>query len=608
MRKAPMTRVAAALAVLGMLAGSAGSALALINPNFTPKELVSQSETILKVNLTVDAEGKALQAKVVEALKGAKPGDVVKIDLTAGAMKEQAKGLAEMVRAAGKNGMDGLIFVGNYEEQADFGADVAGGFDFEGGGMGGGGAASEFAEAYLHLGQFRWMALYKAKGGGLEFEKTDSHMEATWAGSTPMLDRMVRYVISDPDPHVPVNTEVHWDYHKLSAKGLTGTVDMRAVPLGDGLAQTLWIARTDGDRLFAFDQKAGDLVDVTAKKKLSAKSSQGVWGDFNKDGRADLLSWDGAKLTVHLQAADGTFAASEAKVSGQLGDVVGLTVCDTNMDGQADVLVSTSGYPVLLVNDTLTFSARPLGEGKPTLIEIPADAAKRGWKQLASRCMVADFDGDSWPDVVQMFSLGGFFYKGSADGFAKAEAIDASLGQNPAADPVATDLDGDELPDIFVASEDAVRIWHNVGGAKFQETLQNSGEIAYISKGTGIGVDVGDVNNDGRQDVLIAYSSMRPQIFFNRGYRSTGHSHELDLHEKDLIPQAGEHGLSAGCLGDFNGDGAQDMAFVVAKVGELFTFYRKAAEEDPTRGVLVKLDATGGYAGPPNVVGYQEAR
>ena len=103
-----------------------------------------------------------------------------------------------------------------------------------------------------------------------------------------------------------------------------------------------------------------------------------------------------------------------------------------------------------------------------------------------------------------------------------------------------------------------------------------SGEITYISKPGSIGGATGDVNNDGRQDILIIYTGMAPQIFFNRGFRSFGHARELDLSNLKLLEQA-HNGQQAGCLADFNGDGAQDMVLAL-KNGELWFFPRQITD------------------------------
>ena len=41
-------------------------------------------------------------------------------------------------------------------------------------------------------------------------EKIDARMLGTWAGSTDMLKRAVKYIVSDQDADVPSRTDAQW--------------------------------------------------------------------------------------------------------------------------------------------------------------------------------------------------------------------------------------------------------------------------------------------------------------------------------------------------------------------------------------------------------------
>ena len=163
------------------------------------------------------------------------------------------------------------------------------------------------------------------------------------------------------------------------------------------------------------------------------------------------------------------------------------------------------------------------------------------------------------------------------------------------------DFDGDGRFDVLSVSAEGVHLWQNEGNGQFTDTLNVSGEIAYISKPGGIDCGVCDINNDGRQDAWIAYGAMSPQLFFNRGYRSFGHAHTLDLAERQLLPAA-EQGQQSACLGDFDGDGAQDMVLAL-KSGEIWVFYREN-EEHQARNALASLPLGGSCKGPVAVTGW----
>jgi hypothetical protein len=148
-------------------------------------------------------------------------------------------------------------------------------------------------------------------------------------------------------------------------------------------------------------------------------------------------------------------------------------------------------------------------------------------------------------------------------------------------------------------------LWHNLGAGKFVETRGISGEIAYISQPRGTGGMTGDINNDGRQDVLILYSDRQPQLFFNRGFRSFGHAHTLDLNERNLLPASAE-GQQAGCLAEFSGYGAQDMVLALAN-GEVWAMLRDD-EYDDGLYAGVSLAADGPFLGPLKVTAETDGR
>ena len=203
---------------------------------------------------------------------------------------------------------------------------------------------------------------------------------------------------------------------------------------------------------------------------------------------------------------------------------------------------------------------------------------------------MADFDGDGIADVLAPFAAGSVLFRGLAAGkFAPGVACDVQLGdgQSAPAWPIST---ATAASMSCASAPTAVRLWQNEGDGKFTDALNVSGEIAYISKPGGIDCVVGDINNDGRQDALIAYGAMSPQLFFNRGYRSFGHAHTLDLAERQLLPAA-EQGQQSACLGDFDGDGAQDMVLAL-KNGEIWIFYRENDDHE-ARSVVAALPLGG---------------
>ncbi len=446
-------------------------------------------------------------------------------------------------------------------------------------------------------------------------------MEGTWAGGTDMLQQAVKYVLTDPAPSVPVKSMANWEAPTKAAK-LDGKV-RGCIPVdiaGDGQT-ALHVLCESGDRLFRWDKAKKALGDATAGLKLGAKSHRAAWADLDSDGRLDLASFDGKALTLWLQAQDGTFSAKGSGVELKDG-CLALAAMGLDEKGRTGIVVSTASYPLLV-------TAEAGGTLKSGYLVQPVEGKFIGSNLGAAKpCLIADFDGDRLPDVLQSFAKGSVFYRGKSpgvvDGGTRIEGLGTGEGE---AGAFVGDFDADGLLDVFVAADERCLLWHNRTNAKretrnakrdsrtrdedegrgtiaFEETLPISGEIAYISKPGGIGGMAGDPNGDGRQDVLILYSNRAPHVFFNRGFRSFGHAHELDLDENRLLDAANE-GQQAGCLADLDGDGGQDMALVL-KNGELWVCLRDAGGVPPL-ALRAALPA-GGYAGPLTVTAWADKR
>ena len=513
------------------------SVAAFINPNFTPVHLVAQSETIALVEFQTVGDDGQVAATVVEVLKGEMPSASLKIDLLAGAF--EAKGRVIMTLASGPH-KRALMFVGAFERSDEEEMD-----DEEG------------PKALLHVGK-EWVTLsWWEETETWDMDDIDAVLLGTWAGADVMLRRAVRYLLTDEQADVPIISNASWA-EKVAAGSVTGKVcGVHPVDLaGDGKI-VLHIAAAEGDRLLQYDPAAKELVDITSRHKLTAHSRVAAWADFNRDGRVDLASYRGrADLTgdnasqvwLYLQQPDGTFPDPPALLT----PMTVKTGCQT----LAAVDCGPKGVGLVIGR-----------EGGALLATVSADG-KRGGGQLyhgtlppemnalirkTGQCLVADFDNDSIVDVLALAADGSLLYRGKAPGQFAAPVVAAPGHGSGRAAAFVGDYDMDGLIDVLTVGETGNRIFHNLGDGKFEEMLAMSGEIEYIAKRGGIGGMTGDVNNDGRQDVLILYSAMSPQLFFNRGFHSFGHARGLDIDNNKLLDAAGD-GQQAGCLADVDGD------------------------------------------------------
>ena len=543
------------------------TARALINPKFTPVHLVQQSATILELKFRGDVNDGKATATVVRTLKGTFAKTALEIDLTATVSPDQAQMLEKVLKESPDKAA--LMFVGAWPEKPgeQDGAEAM---------M----VMAEAQKAFVHI-EGLWLVLSEDKGAW-KFEQMSQPLVATWNGGTDMLLKAVRYVLDDPAADVPVRTGVTWA--RVLKLGKIAGKPSAAVPVdlkGTG-TPVLFVASETGDRLFACTGAASD--DITTKCRLQSRSSAFAWADFNGDGLLDLVSWDGKKLTLWLLGTDGSFTATAG--AKELADCQALAAMDSGTVGKPALLVTARGAPMRLI---------PGPDAIPNRI-VEGDVQGTGLGS-GGACLVADFDGDAMPDIVQPFSRGSLYYKGTAPGaFAPPVACPIALGEG-AGQACLGDWDGDGLLDVFCAGNDRCRFWQNTGGGRFTDMMKLTGELSYVAKGSAVVTCMGDLNNDGRQDGVVLYSNMAPQVFFNRGFRSFGFSVSLDLGRGTLLPEA-TTGQQAGCIADFNGDGAQDVAMVL-KDGECVVVARTPSGADLCARVMVSPKC--GRTGPVRV-------
>lgn len=551
-----------AMAILVLVLQQTGQAL--INPDFTPIDLVKASNTILSAK--VKDAGETIQATISSALKGKAPASL-SIDLTS-APKEQVDAVRKLLKQA--EGEDTLFFNGSDNDRP---------------------------AAFLHL-HSQWLR-FSREGDKYALENLDTKLEGTWNGSTEMLRRCVQYILSDESASVPVAENTNWG-KVLEVGKVPGPVrDMVAVDLaGDGKL-LLFIASEKGDCLF----KGGDetFENVAPKLKLASASRLAAWGNFGGQGHLDLASYDGKSLAIWSRAADGTF--SSVKASGSF-------TIPENCQGMASLAVASAKTPGLLLSPAggPPVLLKPTGNNAFEAVTLPAPPAAmiKDWG-APQACLVADFSGNSFIDVIQPFEKGGLLYRANKDGsFDPPQSCNVS-GSTAGGKAMVGDFDADGLLDVVVAGDEGIRVYRNLGNGSFMETLASCGEISYKSQSEASCCTVGDFNNDSRQDVVLSYhQGQNVQVFFNRGFSSFGEAPKMELTQPPAALPNVEKGQQAVLLADLRGTSAQDL-LVVLNDGTLWCAYNDLADADPLC-VKVKLPLDAATSGPVNVILYKDER
>ncbi len=578
----------------------ATDANALINPNFTPLHLTKDSMLILRVKpVRIGGKGPVV-LDIVKVLKGETGEKQISIDI-AGVEPAQVKALLKAL--AGRTVAS--FYVGKYRAAA---AAPGGGEDGGMDGMDGGGEDEGEPEpagvlrGMLHVGR-PWYSINRTGKGGWKLEAQDNKMLGTWDGAPEMLLRAVNYILKNDGATMPSEASVASFAELAEPPKLNGAATaVQAVDVaGDG-ELALFIVSKAGDQLLRWDADKKAFIDATAKAGLTSKSVAAAWADVSGDGRLDLASWDGAKVVCHIAVDGGKFAARSIEVEGKLPAEVGaITSLASSFAGQAALVLSSPTGATLLT---------PKGDGQyiATPLPIPAAAAKFG---KAGAALTADFDGDARCDVLVPFEKGGLLYLGTprAGVFATPKPVAVSFGKLPGG-AVVGDWDADGLLDVFIAAAGGCRMYQNHGKGVFVESIEFCGET-YKTQPGGIAAGVCEINNDGREDLLVFYGnaqseeSAMPQLYFNRGFRAFGYDVDANTNVmKQALPDTAK-GQKAGLMADLNGDGGPDLVVVLAS-GEVQILM--GDDNEDALGLIVSMPAKAKRAGPITVTARIDSR
>jgi hypothetical protein len=275
-------------------------------------------------------------------------------------------------------------------------------------------------------------------------------------------------------------------------------------------------------------------------------------GDFNNDGKPDLLVSNGNGFNVLLFTGngDGTFEAPRGTTVGipASAPVVG----DFNKDGNLDVIIPGA---MLLGNGDGTFRASFTSFAASATVDLNGD----GNLDL----VVSDTTTDrTTKQAVGVISI----QLGKGDGTFQT-AVTYPAGSDAGSLAIG-DLNGDGFPDVVVSNLRAgtVAVLLGNGDGTFQAAVHYA---AAIGKRSNI-VALGDFNGDGFLDLAVASGGTAAS---NTADDTTG-AVEVLLGNGDgtfrngLIYSAGQ-GPTFMTMADVNGDGQPDLLIVTGKIWTL---------------------------------------
>ncbi len=221
----------------------------------------------------------------------------------------------------------------------------------------------------------------------------------------------------------------------------------------------------------------GTFSDVTDKAGIEFRGwGMGVaWGDYDNDGKVDLVLTAYGRNVLYHNSGDGTFTDRSlvSRVGVPEGFWTGASWGDYNRDGFLDLYVT--GYVKY---------KRPDNGGAQSRYDIENPASINPASFRPERNLLFRNNGN-----------GTFIEVAAAAGVADVTGRGLSAAW--------ADLDGDGWPDLYVANDQSDNaFFRNLGSGKFAD-LSHSARVADYR--SAMGIAVGDWDNDGAQDLFLTH-------------------------------------------------------------------------------------------------------
>jgi hypothetical protein len=278
-----------------------------------------------------------------------------------------------------------------------------------------------------------------------------------------------------------------------------------------------------------------------------------VGGDFNNDGKLDLIVAAGPNVYVLAGNGDGTFGTAQGSNGPANSVITGIHVADVNGDGKQDLIINGKRGTTGLV-------ATMLGNGDGTF-QAPIETDFTG--AVSSSVVVADFNRDGVLDVALVSAGYAKVLLGNGDGTFHAGAptfFSTFAGRDGIA---AADFNGDGILDLVITSYDPfsssgfnfVGVLLGVGDGTFSDISQVNGSGAnFVGSITAV---VGDFNGDGKLDIATgiqtAGATIQGLIYLSLGNGDGTFSIGTSVPNVSSV-------TSPLLVGDFNTDGSLDLA------------------------------------------------
>jgi hypothetical protein len=311
--------------------------------------------------------------------------------------------------------------------------------------------------------------------------------------------------------------------------------------------EDLYVTAYGGNKLY-HNNGDGTFSDVTGQAGVggSGWSTSAAWVDLDNDGRLDLvvlryLKWDfddiycgehteGGRAYCHPDTfpaveplvfhndGNGHFTEIAAKVGiSKPGKGLGIAIADYDRDGHIDFFVANDSMVEFLYHN------RGNGTFEETGLATQVAVDDNGQTYAGMGADFADYDNDGYPDLVvdnlanQKYALyknnrdGSFTYVSQSEGLARISQLHSGWGLR------FFDYDNDGWKDLVIAQghdldtiqktfpqlryREPMLLLHNTG-RQFEDVSTRAGP-PFQEPWVGRGLATGDIDNDGRVDVVV---------------------------------------------------------------------------------------------------------
>jgi hypothetical protein len=342
-----------------------------------------------------------------------------------------------------------------------------------------------------------------------------------------------------------------------------------------------------------------------------------AFADVTGDGILDTIEYGNGYTAIYAGLGKGAFAQTPTLIDGSMAAFAPGEPADFDGDGQLDIVRTdeVTDFTSLFLQKKGVFNVSPV---------LTAPGSPAGFFQVVAK---GDFNGDGVPDVVAIDytaywsntqrhypypdiviglndGKGNFTYKTAVD-HDTLYSIEAGDSDSGLLLPETGDFNGDGISDLLINTDQGLYIALSSGPGKFA-TPQPVG-LSPAPKCAISRVDIGDLNGDGKKDIVVAYPG--DGSCYSGSATPSGVYGMLGNGKGSFTAKFSAMGASAYLpkLIDFNGDGVPDLAladdnseefafdFIVAPGNGDGTFNTSAATHPVPQGMAVVSIAVGDF-------------